>query len=252
MNVSDLLGQNMLEYVSRLIFSSEIINVPHDGWAIVSGMGGGAGGCKSYSPGNSAPWGVRAQAVSAGSEISFAIGAGGAATFETGKPSLAGGSTVISIDGVPLMTCQGGDAGPTSDITTSPVAASVIGADYWRRGAASVTTANGFYSGGAPVDIGFGISNISSVGGKAAPKGFHMWPFNLTTSGVESGAVGVGGSLGMEAGIFGGGYGVAVGQGSAFMPGRGGSAGRCSDPSRAPWPGGDGLGYLRLYKRIGG
>lgn len=267
MNVSDLLGQNMLEYASRMILTSETITVPHDGWAIVTGMGGGAGGCKSYSPGNSAPWGVRAQAVYAGDQLAIAIGAGGAAVLAAASPALAGGSTVISLNGSVLMTCQGGDAGPASTTTTSPVLASVVGSDYWRKGAEPKSRMNGLLAGGAAVDLGFGTDAGSSgtgdhsvnryIGGGGAPKGFHFWPFNLTMTGNASGDIGMGSDHfeAKQAVFFGGGngYSVSGGQYPMYPAGRGGSSGRVEQvPGQDPRPGGNGLGYLRLYKRIGG
>ncbi len=267
MNVSDLLGQNMLEYVSRLIFNSESFTVPHDGWAIVTGMGGGAGGCKSYSPGNSAPWGVRAQAVYAGDQLAIAIGAGGAAVLAAASPALAGGSTVISLNGSVLMTCQGGDAGPASTTTASPVLATVVGGDYWRKGTAPKSNMNGLLAGGAAVDLGFGTemgggsagdSSVNrSIGAGGAPKGFHFWPFNLTLTGNASGDIGMGSDPyeAKQAVFFGGGNGYTAsgGQLVIYPAGRGGSSGRVEQVGgQAPRQGGDGLGYLRLYKRIGG
>ncbi|WP_428142978.1 hypothetical protein [Delftia acidovorans] len=265
MNVSDLLGQNMLEYVSRMILTSETITVSHDGWAIVTGMGGGAGGCKSYSPGNSAPWGVRAQAVYAGDQLAIAIGAGGPAVSAMNTPAIAGGNTIISLNGNVLMTCQGGDAGPANTTTPNPVAAIVLGADYWRRGAAPGGTMNGYIAGGAAVDVGFGTdpgnsgngdSSVNRIaGGYGAPKGFHFWPFNLTLTGGSSGEIGAGSDSSARAVFFGGGNGFSVSGSPSVInpPGRGGSGGRVEPvTAQSVKPGGDGLGYLRLYKRIGG
>ena len=262
MKLSDFEDGRMLLTVARMIYTTETITVTSDGWAVVTGMGGGAGGCKSYFPGNSAPWGVKAFAVSEGDVVAFSIGAGGAAVTVTNTPAAAGGSSVITLNGQTMMTCQGGDAGPGTTLEKSPVVAKVVGADYWARGRQPqcATGAVGPFP-GAAVDLGAGTYNASTntgdhavdvtggLGGVGVLRGYHFWPFDIMIVGTSANDPGVG-AIGANAisTFFGGGSGFNDAS-VPGMPGRGGSAGRAAS-SVNPRPGGAGLGFLRLYKTV--
>jgi hypothetical protein len=252
MKASDLIDTGLLPLMSRMILFSEIIDVPQDGWAVITGMGGGAGGTYSYTPGNSAPWGVKWLEVAAGDKLEFAIGAGGITTGNVQNvPANAGGTTFIRHNGVVVMTCQGGDAGPASATARSPIAAKVIGADYWMAGRQPVTL-----TGGAAVDLGAGTQGYGvagdysvdpSVWGRGVPAGYYFWPFDVRIGVATEGSPGVGAGRGASySQLFGGGgQGYDAQQGGS--PGRGASAGKSNF---TPRDGGAGLGYLRLYKRI--
>lgn len=252
MKASDLIDTGLLPLMSRMILFSEIIDVPQDGWAVITGMGGGAGGTYSYTPGNSAPWGVKWLEVAAGDKLEFAIGAGGITTGNVQNvPANAGGTTFIRHNGTVVLTCQGGDAGPASATAKSPVAAKVIGADYWMAGRQPRTT-----TGGAAVDLGAGTQGTGGAGdhsldggmvGSGVPVGYYFWPFDVRISETSAGRPGVGSERGNSfSQLFGGGgYGYDAQQGG--YPGRGASAGKST---LIPRDGGAGLGYLRLYKRI--
>ncbi|OJX10268.1 hypothetical protein [Delftia sp. 67-8] len=265
MKLSDLVSTGGLLLVhSRLILSSVTIYVPSDGMAVVAGMGGGAGGCRARAPGNSAPWGVRAFAVKAGDNIVFAIGAGGAPVGVA--PANAGGLTSIYHNGVPLMTCQGGDAGLNSTTDRAPVVAQVTGADYWMWGRQPQQSPGANAYCGAAVDLGCGTySPAVNVGdcavdlthgqmGVGAIRGFSFWPFDIQINTTDWGSPGVGASgdvapPGGNSGLFGGGNG-AVAASYICAPGRGASAGSVNSTGMAPLYGGAGLGHLRLFKKV--
>ena len=259
MNLSELLGGSIgALYRSELVTSSRSITVSKAGWAVVSGMGGGAGGTKSstYPPGNSAPWGVKAFRVAPGDVVAFTIGAGGAGNAS--GAALAGGATTITLNGVTIMTCQPGDAGVTS--AKAPVNAQVIGADVWVPGR-QPQAAVGMATGGAAVDCGSGTSNIgggdsavqlNSTATVGCPWGTHFWPFDVTftSSTTGSGNPGWGAAHGNPAGMFAGGNGAS--DPSVTHPGgRGASAGISSNGATAAKAGGDGLGHIRLYANLG-
>lgn len=256
--LDDMLGDGLgLLVHSEMVFATRSYTVTSDGWAVLTGMGGGAGGCISFAPGNSAPWGVKAVGVRAGDVIAFQIGAGGIGETRGGQPARAGSSTIISINGTAVLTCQGGDGGMSSLAAYSPVNAQVLGADVWTKGKQPKDT---FFCGGAAVDAGWGTYNaggskgdscVEPSGVLAAPKGWHFWPFGITFVGDQQGDVGIGGaSTTVQAGLFAGGYGSSATNVASTRPGRGASAGRAAGGDAKD--GGAGLGYLRLYKRMGG
>lgn len=266
MKLSDLVSTGgLLLMQSRLILTSATITVPSDGLAVVAGMGGGAGGCRGRAPGNSAPWGVKAFAVAAGDTIGFAIGGGGAPVgLASANP---GGATVIYRNGVAVMTCQGGDAGPGSSTERAPVLAQVVGADYWTPGRQpQQSEAGGAAFNGAAVDMGGGTySPRSGVGdcavdlthgqmGVGVIRGFLFWPFDIQVTATDWGSPGVGatGEIVPPSGnssFFGGGNG---GYGNTYMcaAGRGGSAGAVVTSGSNALYGGAGLGHLRLFKKV--
>ncbi|MFC4923849.1 hypothetical protein [Delftia deserti] len=263
LNLDELLGSNpMLLVQSEMVLTTKSFNIAADGYAVLSGMGGGAGGCKNYAPGNSAPWGVKAIAVRAGDVIAFEIGAGGLAELGATSAAKAGSNTVISINGAAVLTCQGGDAGPATATAVSPLNAKVIGADIWKLGVQPKSRLDGTTPvSGAAVDVGSGTYNKdyksgddcvdfegSSRTGAGVPWGYFFWPFSVQFRGYESGSPGGGGSRARKAGMFGGGGGSVSGQENAHDPGRGGSAGRAAAGDVKN--GGAGMGYLRLYQRV--
>lgn len=253
--LNDMLGDGHgLLVRSEMVHSTQSYTVTSDGWAVLTGMGGGAGGVVSFAPGNSAPWGVKAVGVRAGDVITFQIGAGGIAA-PSGQPARAGSSTIISINGAAVLTCQGGDGGTSSVSALSPLNAQVLGADAWAKGA---QPKDPYFLCGAAVDAGWGTYSLTPNAGdycvdisgiRGAPRGYYFWPFEITFQSNQQGDVGAGSSNGVAAGMFGGGVGFS-GALNLVGAGRGGSSGRGS--YGYPADGGAGLGYLRLYKRIGG
>ncbi len=254
MDLSKMMGGNLLLVRSEMIFTTQTITVTDDGWAVVAGMGGGAGGGKNLIAGNSAPWGVKIFAVSAGQSIGFTIGAGGAPVgFDT--RANAGGDTFISYAGATIMTCRGGDAGPASTTAKAPVVATVTGADLWRAGRQPGYSQP---SGGAAVDVGnFTYNATGSYGdhcvdvtgsGLGVPMGYYFWPFDITFTSSAFGMPGVGSSpaSGMPSGLFAGGSGWSDSSPQS-MPGRGASAG--ISWGNTPRYGGAGLAHVRLFKR---
>jgi hypothetical protein len=257
--LSEFEGGRLLPVRSQLVLSSTSITVVDEGWAIVAGMGGGAGGNRSYGPGNSAPWGVKAFSVAAGDVIGFVIGAGGQARTTENLPSAPGGNTLITVNGNVLMTCQGGDAGPNTAQGVSPVTAAIMGADYWTKGRQPQGNLSYGNLAGAAVDVGNGTSGNGSTGDHAVdlygtlvgvPIGSYFWPFDISFHGGQPGAPGVGSSVGSSppAGLFGGGSGHSDGS-THTLPGRGASAGR-TGYNIMPRNGGAGLAHLRLFKRV--
>jgi hypothetical protein len=254
MELSKLMGGNLLLTRSEMIFSTQTITVPDDGWAVIAGMGGGAGGGKNLMAGNSAPWGVKTFAVSAGQTIAFTIAAGGAPVDRDTRTN-AGGDTIISYAGVTIMTCKGGDAGPASATAKAPVVATVIGADFWRAGRQPASDRPG---GGAAVDVGnFTYSTSPATGdhavdlnggGWGVPVGYYFWPFDVTFPGISPGMPGVGSAngQGLYSGLFAGGGGWSD-TSIPSLPGRGASAGISA--VNAPRYGGSGLAHVRLFKR---
>ena len=253
--LSEFEGGRLLPVRSQLVLSSTTITVIDDGWAIVAGMGGGAGGSKSFAAGNSAAWGVKAFPVTAGSLIGFVIGAGGLAATAMNTPSSAGGTTLITLNGSALMTCPGGEAGQPSTAGKTPVTSTVTGADYWTPGRQPQT-----FLAGAAVDVGNGTNSTSGAWGDhsvdlqgllaGVPAGAYFWPFDINFHGSQPGSpgVGTGPGSGIAAGIFAGGSGHSDAS-SQTPPGRGASAGRTGS-NNPPHNGGAGLAHLRLFKRV--
>lgn len=245
-------------YRSQLVPTSTSYTVTQPGWAIVTGMGAGAGGTKSssYPPGNSAPWGVKGFPVAVGDVIAITIGAGGAPNAS--GAALAGGATTVTLNGAVIMTCQPGDAGVLN--AKAPVAARVIGADFWVPGR-QPQSAIGNTTGGAAVDCGASTFAGNSAGDYAVqlnsgtvgmPAGSHMWAFDITFySGNAGGALpGYPSGGGGPAGLFAGGNG-AQDASATYAAGRGASAGVSSYASTTAKAGGDGLAHLRLYANVG-
>ncbi|KEH11382.1 hypothetical protein GY15_29125 [Delftia sp. 670] len=165
-NLDELLGDSGMRLMVRaeMVTATAGYTVVDDGWAILTGMGGGAGGSRSAAPGNSAPWGVKMVAVRAGDVIDFVIGAGGGVASADGSPAPAGGTTLVRQNGATLMTCQGGDAGPASPTARSPVAATVAGADFWLRGRQPMGGGVAPMA-GAAVDLGGKTYNLNTSTG---------------------------------------------------------------------------------------
>ncbi len=257
-NLDELLGDSGMRLMVRaeMVTATASYTVVDDGWAILTGMGGGAGGSRSAAPGNSAPWGVKMVAVRAGDVIDFVIGAGGGVAVADGSPAPAGGTTLVRQNGATLMTCQGGDAGPASPTARSPVAATVTGADFWLRGRQPMGGGVAPMA-GAAVDLGGKTYNLNTSTGDHAvalaggvdgqPRGAYVWPWDITLFGGAAGDPGVGAPNNSAlSGMFAGGSG-STDTSTKSAPGRGASAGRGDTGARN---GGDGLGYIRLFKRL--
>jgi len=258
--LGDLAGYGVggrLQTLAALIPASRSIAVTADGWAVISAMGGGAGGTKNWTPGNSAGWGIKGIQVKAGDVIGFAIAAGGAPTQSAGVAAAKGGDTVITLNGTTIAVAPGGEAGPANNTTKSPVTAVPTGMDFWMPGRQPQLPLN-YFMGGAAVDLGGGTIATPSISGDSAvaptpnvlvgmPVGSLFAPFDVWLSSAAPGSPGVGATAGISSSLFGGGVGTSDTTGTAPSPGRGGSAGATSNTSVA---GGAGLGYIRLYADV--
>lgn len=215
---------------STAIITSRSITFTAAGTVVLSvvGAGGGgavnAGGAGCASGGNSAPWGRKKFTVVNGDVLTFTMAAGGAKAAGGSSDGSAGGTTTVTLNGVTILTVQGGekgvyvaDTGPAQPVAP---AATVTGADYWVPGvrAGSAGGVSNALSGGAAVDV------LGNGTGKSP---------NVTTT-----TPGLGGSVGTDAGgIFLSwlaitDWGIAItdpAQASATVgaPGRGGDAGTC-------------------------
>lgn len=258
--LGDLAGYGVggrLQTLAALIPASRSITVTADGWAVISAMGGGAGGAKNWTPGNSAGWGIKGIQVKAGDVIGFAIAAGGAPTQSSNVAAATGGDTVITLNGVTIAVAPGGEAGPANNTSKSPVTAVPTGMDFWMPGRQPQAALN-YFMGGAAVDLGGGTTSTSGANGDAAvaptpavlvgmPVGSLFAPFAIWLNSAAAGSAGVGATGGVASSLFGGGEGTSNTTGTAAGPGRGGSAGATSNTSVA---GGAGLGYIRLYADV--
>lgn len=212
---------------STPIISSRSITFTEAGTVVLSvvGAGGGgavnAGGAGCASGGNSAPWGRKKITVVNGDVLAFTLAAGGAKAAGGSSDGTAGGTTTVTLNGVTILTVQGGEKGVyvagTGPAQPVAPAATVTGADYWVPGvrAGSASGVSNAMSGGAAVDV------LGNSTGKS--------PAVTTTT------PGLGGSVGTDAGgIFLSwlaltDWGIAItdpaqASASAGAPGRGGTS----------------------------
>lgn len=162
---------------STAITSSRSITFTEAGTVVLSvvGSGGGgaanAGGSNCASGGNSAPWGRKKFPVVNGDVLAFTMGAGGAKAPGTAQNGNQGGTTTVTLNGVTIMTVQGGEGGvyvATAPGPAQPIApaATVTGADYWVPGVRAGAATSSGMTGGAAVDVlgnGTGKSPASAV-----------------------------------------------------------------------------------------
>ena len=218
-------------------------------FSIVGAGGGGAcapgAGANCATGGNSAPWGRKKLTLAAG------VAAPGASSTD----GTDGANSTVSLNGSVILTAQGGEGGRQANttITARTPVATVIGADYWVKGAqAGSATNTGVISGGAAVDIlsaGLGrspdrIASNTSIGGSIdsntgnIPLGWYIlgdWGFIVTEPSLATGSYGIPGrgatqSPAILAGAFGGGVqstvaGFGGGGGGTLTPGTGGRSG---------------------------
>lgn len=260
---------------SMPIFSSKSITFTQTGTVVLSVVGAGGGGGSFFTTagaatgGNSAPWGRKKIKVSAGDVLALSIAAGGArATTSPGNGS-PGGDTTVTLNGVTIMTVRGGEGGVglSSGTANAPTAsATVTGADYWVSGlrAGSATSGGaGTSSGGAAVDVlscGLGrspdASGASGLGGSVGtnaggyPTGwialldFGMVITDGATASPTVGATGRGAASNLAAGHFAGGFPTAGGA-IPSMGGIGaGGAGSSNASAINAGVGGPGYAYL--------
>lgn len=156
-----------------------------DGTITVTAFGGAGSGATTTNTtsgratgGNSPPWGRKTINVIAGDVLTITVAAGGASQGSVSSNGLPGGNTVISLNGTPIMTCQGAEGGvyAASGSGATPAAASAVvtGADYWVPGVRSGSTSDaaGATSGGAALDIlNTGLGRSPNVTGPAGNGG---------------------------------------------------------------------------------
>lgn len=260
---------------STAITSSRSITFTEAGTVVLSVVGAGGGGAANdggigaASGGNSAPWGRKKFSVVPGDVLVVTLAAGGSKAASIGTAGSQGGTTTVKLNGVTILTVQGGEggvyvagAGPAQPI--SP-AATVTGADYWVPGvrAGSASGGSTSESGGAAVDVlgnGLGKSpnstSYAGVGGSVGTDsgGVSLAWLALTDFGISItdpsqanasvGAPGRGADDTVLAGAFGGGstndsyratagIGAGGGAGSSVAVGTGGCG-----------PGGKAYAYL--------
>lgn len=206
-----------------------------NGTMTVSGFGGGGGGAQTTNSsttqatgGNSPPWGRKTFRVKVGDVLSVTVGAGGLGAATVSTNGAAGGDTVISLNGTPIMTCQGAAGGVfSSSGTATPAAATatVIDADLAVPGLqAGTATGAGTGSGGAALDVlqtGLGRSPNSTSG---AALGGSV----ATNAGGDT--------LAWIAYLE---FGIAPGDGSTYLtPGRGGGPAGLARPNGGFFAGG--------------
>ena len=167
---------------ARAIFSS--VTLPaftQSGTIVLSMVGAGGGGGSGTTTGsslggNSAPWGRKKIVVAVGDVLEFVIGAGGARAAANGSAGSQGGTSLVKLNGVTILTVQGGEGGlfATGTALASPAAAAatVTGADFWvpgiQAGSCQVSSSSGA-TGGAAVDIlQTGLGRSQSISGAAA------------------------------------------------------------------------------------
>ena len=259
---------------STAITASKSITFTARGTVVLSTVGAGGGGAANVggsgaaSGGNSAPWGRKKFSVVPGDVLVVTLAAGGSKAASSGQAGSQGGTTTVKLNGVTILTVQGGEggvyvagAGPAQPI--SP-AATVTGADYWVPGVRAGSASGGdSQSGGAAVDVlgnGLGKSPNSTsyvgVGGSVGTDsgGVSLAWLALTDFGISItdpsqanasvGAPGRGADGTVLAGAFGGGstndsyratagIGAGGGAGSSVAVGTGGCG-----------PGGKAYAYL--------
>lgn len=207
-------GAQGISLLSPKFFESTTWTAPLSGWAyFVAIGGGGSGGAQSSAGSNGRATGggaggvaIKKAYVTAGSNYTITIGAGGApATNAAGN---AGGATSVSGTGVSI-TANGGSGGAisTSAVTLNGGAGgTATGGDYngtgGRGGNITVTTAGNRATGGGGCNI-FGLAAGATRGGDLSTTSTSV-TFGFATGG--GGVGGRGGDLtGTNTGIGGGG-----------------------------------------------
>ena len=151
------------------VFSSRTITFTQTGKLAISRVGSGGGGAvaagisqSSATGGNSGPWGRKVIDISSGDVLVVNIGAGGLKSASPQANGNQGGTSTVTLNGVTILTIQGGEGGVFADLTataSAPVpAATITGADFWvagvQAGSAQCTSGTSpSCSGGAAVDI---------------------------------------------------------------------------------------------------
>ena len=177
------------------VFSSRTTTFTQTGKLAISMVGSGGGGAvasggqSSATGGNSGPWGRKVIDISSGDVLVVNIGAGGLKSASNSANGNQGGTSTVTLNGVTILTIQGGEGGVFADLTAtasaSVPAATITGADFWvagvRAGSAQCTSGSPSCSGGAAVDI------LQSGLGRSP-------------AAVGAGITGVGGSVGTDSG----------------------------------------------------
>lgn len=257
MNYAQLFGGGSATLGSTLatnFFQSRTWTAPQDGIVIVRAMGAGGGGAKGpvSTGGYSGSWGCKTVRVKKGATIGVVIGAGGSGRTLSVGNGIAGGDTIITINGVQYIAYggPGGVAGATGPLPDGPSpsanwdfgANSVkpgwvdsgvtggAGVDILAQGNNATTSASFNYSGGG----GTGAPGISYFGGGAMPEsktalGDTTAPQSFDASHGEwgisfYGGNGSAGSAGIRGGNGGGGGGNAGSTGAGGGHGGGGGA----------------------------
>ena len=251
------------------VFSSRTTTFTQTGKLAISMVGSGGGGAvaagsaqSSATGGNSGPWGRKVIDISAGDVLVVNIGAGGLKSAGYSANGNQGGTSTVTLNGVTILTIQGGEGGVFADLTAtasaSVPAATITGADFWvagvRAGSAQCTSVSPSCSGGAAVDIlqsGLGRSpaavgdGIAGVGGSVGTDSGGIpipwialmeWGFVITDGASATAALGSPGRGGVSATLAAGAL-AGGGADSANLPtvngGIGAGGGGGSSPSNA-------------------
>ena len=176
------------------IFGSKTITFTQAGSLVIAMVGAGGGGAANANTsgaatgGNSGPWGRKKITVSATDVLVVNIGAGGAKAASANTSGSAGSASTVTLNGTTILTVQGGEGGGfalTTATASAPVpTATVTGADFWvpglQAGTAQVSSGQASSGGAAPDLLQTGLGRSPAV--------------------TSSGGVGLGGSVGTNAG----------------------------------------------------
>lgn len=277
-------GAGLQSYFTRVALSGGSVTFTRSARVRISALaGGGSGGIAAYSgsstdyqyaaAGNTSPWGRKTIAVQTGDVLSWVVGAGGGPVTGPangpGLPGLAGGDTIVYLNGVEIMRAQGGEGGTAggtgsvvpTDAQLPALSAVVTGADIWRKGIAGgpLTNQSGgavfLASGSAPDLLGNGLGRGSgyvslgaSIGGSVGVNtamGYTPWAVLaewglLVTDTNAVNAPGKGGAVSVG-GVFGGGSAAGA---PVFGGGSSASWYRASGSAGTSFKGGDGYVYI--------
>lgn len=260
---------------ARAFVSSGSVTFTQAGDVVLSYAGPGGGGAVannntngSATGGNSGPWGRKKIRVASGDVLVVNIAAGGLKGVGLNTNGSAGSTGTVLLNGVTIMTIQGGEGGAFSLTTATATAptpsATVTGADLWVSGIQAGTaqsSGSSATSGGAALDAlqtglgrspnasgpgatGLGGSLGTNAGGVPLPWtvlaewGFAVVDGNNATA--QTGAPGRGGvSNTVKAGVFGGGA-----NGSIAGPGGQGAGGSGGGFVALAGNGGDAYAYM--------
>lgn len=195
----------------------------------IHGSGGSGAAHAVALGGNSAPWGLKWLALSAGDVLTISIGAGGAPVTAP-NDGLAGSTTTVQLNGVTILTAAGGEGGlGAASGALNPAAASAVvtGADVWFPGLQSGSASGSPQRlGGAAANLscdGSGRSPSANTGGAYVGGSVGVVPTINATTAVDAppliafatlgffalAGMGKGGGIGLPGGLFGGGGGTA-------------------------------------------